>query len=82
MTQYPLTRGQLKSLASFYVLNISFSDLRCLSIDGDIYDGLHNRYDEDAVKAEEKRLEAEERKTEQEIQEWEQHLAGKGYKNR
>ena len=43
---------------------------------------LQQRYDEDAVKAEEKRVEAEDKKREQEIQEWENHLAGKGYKNR
>ena len=40
------------------------------------------RYDEDAVRAEEKRKEAEDRRAEQEIKEWEDHLAGKGYKNR
>lgn len=43
---------------------------------------LQARYDEDAIRAEEKRQEAEDRKTEQEIKEWEDHLAGKGYKNR
>ena len=43
---------------------------------------LQARYDEDAMRAEEKRQEAEDRKTEQEIKEWEDHLAGKGYKNR
>ena len=43
---------------------------------------LQARYDEDAVKAEEKRLEAEEKRAEQEIKEWEGHLLGQGYKNR
>ena len=41
-----------------------------------------SRYDEDAVKAEEKRQEAEEKKRDQEIKEWDDHLAGRGYKNR
>ncbi len=43
---------------------------------------VYPRYDDDAVKAEEKRQEAEDRKAEQEVKEWEDHLAGKGYKNR
>jgi len=43
---------------------------------------LQQRYDVDALKAEEKRVEDEEKRREQEIQEWEDHLAGKGYKNR
>ena len=45
-------------------------------------DQLCCRYNQDAVKAEEKRLEAEEEKREQEIKDWEDHLAGKGYKNK
>jgi len=43
---------------------------------------LQERYNCDAVKAEEKRLEAEELRRERDVQDWEDHLAGKGYKNR